>query len=196
MHQAPRAACAALLLAMVSVVSPANAGAILGEPVLGGQLVVASAGQDVIAQFLGSDAGYYDSLYSYLYFGGASPIFGKQTPSGTEVNLGSFNAGTELDFRMYVSNTGLSYFTGDAQRNPDGLAHALTVTSFDASTGTYVTTVGLEDLYNGGDRDYNDLSFRLFNVIDPLRIPEPATLALLGLGLTGIGFQQRRRMSA
>jgi hypothetical protein len=194
MHQAPRAACAALLLAIVSVVSPANAGAILGEPVLGGRLVVASAGQDVIAQFLGSDAGYYDSLY----FDGESRIFGKETPIDTRVNLGSFNAGTELVFRMYVRDTGSSYFTGDAQRNPDGLAHALTLTSFDASTGTYVTTVGLEDLYNGGDRDYNDLSFRLFNVIDPPTpsIPEPATLALLGLGLTGIGFQQRRRMSA
>ena len=185
-----RLASAALILSVVAVVSPVKAGAILNEPVLGGRLLVASGGRHVMAQFLGSNAGYNN----YLFVDGQSAsIFDKQTPIGTEIDLGLFSAGTELVFRLDVSNTGLSYFTGDAQRNPDGLEHALTITGFDAVTSTYLTDVGFEDLYNGGDRDYNDLSFRLFNVIDPPSIPEPASIALLGLGIAGMSYQRRRK---
>ncbi len=100
---------------------------------------------------------------------------------------------TELVFRLHVRNTGLDFFTGDAARNPDGLPHTLAVTSFDELAGLYVTDIGFEDLYGGGDEDYNDFAFRLTNVIDP--IPEPSVLALLGIGLAGFGYARRRRLN-
>ncbi len=168
----------------------AQADPILDTPILGGALLVASDG-NVYAEFLGSDAGYFNTLYL-----GENEIFNKSSPvDGELVNLGAFGAGTELEFRIYVRNTGLSFFSGDSARNPDGLAHAQAITSL--VDDVFVTTVGFEDLLGGGDRDYNDFMFRLTNVIDPLptvepAAPEPVTLALLGLGLVGIGFSRRK----
>jgi hypothetical protein len=174
-----------LLLAM----QPAQAGLIfddslLGQEILGGSFFVAEEG-DVTATFLGSDAGYFNELY---LFSPDSPwdtsemIFDKDSPvDGSMKALGSYAAGTELVFRLYVQNTALSYFTGDGSNNPDNLAHARAVTRL--VDGVYVTEVGFEDLLGGGDLDYNDFMFGLNNVVDPdddpRAVPEPSILLLL-----------------
>jgi hypothetical protein len=62
----PRLARMALILMAATVFSPANAGPILGEPVLGGRFLVASADQNVTVEFLGSHAGYTNYLYTQL----------------------------------------------------------------------------------------------------------------------------------
>ncbi len=102
----------------------AQAGPILDTPILGGDLLVASDG-NVYAEFLGSDAGYFNTLYL-----DDDEIFNKFSPvNGVQVDLGVFSAGTELEFRIDVRNTGLSFFSGDSSRNPDDLAHAQAITS-------------------------------------------------------------------
>lgn len=55
---------------------------------------------------------------------------------------------------------------------------------------------GLEDINarTGGDRDYNDVMFKVEGVNGPLDIvPEPATMTLLAAGLAGMAAAGRRR---
>ena len=166
----------------------AHAGVILDEEIIGGRLLVAEQGE-VTAYFRGSYAGYFNTLYLE---GTETPIFSKYTAMNTGISLGEFAAGTELLFRLDVRDTGHSFYTGDAVRNPDQLAHAMAVTTFDEAMQTYVTTVGFEDLLGGGDFDYNDFNFMLTNVVDPV-VPSPSVLALFGIGLLALGPALNRR---
>lgn len=178
------------LLLIALAAESVTAGAALDVPILGGRMLVATDGY-VTAEFLGSDAGYFNSLYLHSPGDGGMYLFDKHSsPNQGPINLGWFEAGVELIFRLDVRNTGEQFFTGDARRNADGLAHALAVTTLDEA-GEYVTTVGFEDLLGGGDLDYNDFEFRLNNVIDPL--PIPGTLLLLPLGLVLMRRHARRR---
>ena len=140
------------LLLTIMLSHTVSAGPTLGEPILGGRLLVANDGY-VTAEFLGSDAGYFNSLYLHSPNGAADFLFNKRTPLDVgPVELGWFSAGSELIFRLDVRNTGLSFFTGDAGRNIDGIAHALATTILD-DAATYITEVGFEDLRGGGDLD-------------------------------------------
>ncbi len=175
----------AFVLSGITQASP-----ILDTPILGGSLLVVNDG-NVHAEFLGSDAGYFNTLYL-----NGDEIFNKYSPvNGNLVDLGVYSAGTELEFWIYVNNTGLSFFSGDSSRNPDGLAHAQAVTTL--IDGVYVTTVGFEDLLGGGDQDYNDFMFKLTNVLDPpgapTAAPEPPVLFLLAAGMLGLARRSQQR---
>ena len=50
------------------------------------------------------------------------------------------------------------FYSGDGSRNPDGIAHAV------VDSRQNQAQVGFEDLFGGGDRDYNDLVFSFSNV--------------------------------
>lgn len=154
------------------------------------KLFVASAGE-VILTFLSKTAAYSNDLFLQ---GNAEVILNNQTAKpGTQFSLGSFQAGTELAFTMFVKTTGFAYYTGAANRNPDSFIHA----AYDV-TSSQSLNVGFEDIFNGGDRDYDDLVFSLSNVsvgTSVVAVPEPETYAMFVAGLMLIGFMARRKTS-
>jgi hypothetical protein len=111
-----------------------------------------ATGRNVTVTVLPAEAGYTSTLSLY------SPknvTIGTNRDVGRVVDLGRFPRGTELLFGIYVQNTGDTFKTGDGIRNPDGIEH----TRANAS-GVNLVDVGFEDLFGGGDRDYNDNMYR------------------------------------
>jgi hypothetical protein len=157
-------------------------------PILGANIYVENTG-NVTATYLGHTAGYTNELYLYMPNLGTGVIFNNHTtPVGTTFDLGNFTAGTELIFAIYVLNTGNTFYSGDASRNADGIAHAVVDTDY-SPTAAYV---GFEDLFGGGDFDYDDVKFSFTNVATK-EVPEPAPLVLFALGLIGLGMARRKQ---
>jgi hypothetical protein len=116
------------------------------------KLVYISEDASVTSTFCDGSAGYTSDAYlvhpSMQYLG-----TGHLTAYGATVDLGFFTEGTELVFAIYVRNTGHTYYTGPGSRNPDGMVHAAVT---DMGGGDY--HVGFEDLFYGGDMDYDDIN--------------------------------------
>jgi Domain of unknown function (DUF4114)/PEP-CTERM motif len=129
---------------------------------------------------------------------------------GDWTNIGSMKAGTKLDFLLLANdinggisgtdkngNTVKGVWSLNQALNPDGLQHAVSYFYKD------YLILGYEDLWGGGDKDYNDTVFaidigaanaRYIAGITP--VPEPsATMALFGIAGLGL-FKTRRRRSA
>ncbi len=114
--------------------------------------------------------------------------------SGDFVDLGIFDAGSMVDFFLIANgaNGGTHTYTADATTNPDLLQH---VVAFAIEDSPYLL-IGFEDLYNGGDKDYNDIVFAVdigsMNVAY-LANPEPAFWMMMAvLCLAGFVTQRRR----
>ena len=68
----------------------------------------------------------------------------------------SYPADTELMFGILVNNTGDHFYQGPGSRNADGVEHiAITY------EGGCSWLIGFEDLWGGGDRDFNDVVLRV-----------------------------------
>ena len=164
--------------ALLGAVSSAQADA----DILGAELF--ATGGDVTVRFEGSSAG-YDSLISV---NGSGEIFpNHSTAVGTEVNLGSFTAGTVLDVVLHVLTTNQFFHSGLGGSNVDSMPHALVGVAADGRT-----YVSFEDLVGGGDRDYNDHKFSFTNVA-VTAVPEASTVAMMMAGLGVLGFLGARR---
>lgn len=186
------------IVAAVLFATPARAIPI-ADPGTEGLKVIVAGTDPIIATYQGNTATFTNLLY-LMVNGSGQPgddgdptndlfIFNNQSsPVGSTFDLGSFPIGTELEFRLSVTNTGNNFYSGPASRNPDGSPHARVQSAWE--TGT--TLVSFEDLFNG-PFNYNDLSFSFTNTAaagDP--IPEPASLMLLGTGLLGLVATRRR----
>ena len=122
----------------------------LSAPELGGQLF--SSGQPVEVQVLPASAGFTSELW--LFEPGPARRIATNRDVGLVVSLGTFPAGAELIFGIVVLNTGNTFKMGPGDRNPDGIPHAI-VDFLEPGRAQ----VGFEDLFGGGDRDYNDNMF-------------------------------------
>lgn len=144
------------------------------EPVLGGQLF--STGGVVSVEVLPATASLTSELY--LFEPGPAQLLATNRDVGTIVEIGPFPVGAELIFGIRVN--GNEFRLGPAERNPDDLVHA----QVDFVLPD-VAVVGFEDLFNGGDLDYDDNVFRFSGRIAPeapLEIPEPLPLPVVDAG--------------
>lgn len=173
-----------------------------GSPILGASLI--TTGGEVVATFV-TGSGFYDN---YLYVSspsgpftnadsgsiGSNWIFENHFSSpGATVSLGTFAAGTEIIFNVLADTHGggfLNWYTGPASRNADGLEHAFVDAAYTGPFGGVM--VGFEDLAGLGDAGFEDIRYTFTNVTVG-SVPEPGMLALIGIGLAGLGFARRKQ---
>ncbi|MEO5662756.1 MAG: RHS repeat-associated core domain-containing protein [Nocardioides sp.] len=117
-------------------------------PVLGGQLF--STGTAVTVEVLPASAGLTSTLF---LLDPAEVRIATNRDVGTTVTVGPYGSGTELVFGIRAG--GQEFRLGPGARNPDGIPHA--VVDFGADG---CAVVGFEDLFGGGDRDYDDNKFK------------------------------------
>ena len=119
---------------------------------------------------------------------------------GDFVNLGSFAGGSKLDFFLIANGAsgGQSVYSTDQSVNRDGINHVISF-AYAMKDSPYLI-IGFEDLYGGGDRDFNDVLFAVDigarNVAALMGTPEPALILTLGGFLGGVAWLRNRRQIA
>lgn len=169
---------------------------------------------DVRVYFIGEGAGYANTLgfttdgsgsasskSAQLIFPNASSRVSTYDPKssflrtesepllpGDFVDLNTLKAGVSLDFFLIAdgANRGKHVYSTQTSVNPDGINHVISF-AYAIKDSPYLI-LGFEDLFGGGDRDYNDLLLAVdigaANVAALISTPEPTTLASTGLFLT------------
>jgi Domain of unknown function (DUF4114) len=151
---------AALITVAVALVPAAPAEA---QVVIGGQLFATGGTVDIVVQ--PGTAGFTSQLF-LLRPDGTRRNVALNTEVGKHVTVGPFPGGQELVFASTVLNGGPTFFMGPASRNPDGVAHAEVT-----ETGVRTFLVGFEDMFGGGDRDYDDNVFQFTGNLAPTMPP-------------------------
>lgn len=130
---------------------------------------LAAGSMDVVVDIKASDSGYENQIYW------SSDNFVTRHYLGVDnhtasINLGRFAAGTKIDFGI-VNGNGQFFRTGGAGANADGLEHTRT-SAVDGGQ-----QIGFEDLYGGGDKDFNDAILQVRSVAVA---PQPNTTTAAG----------------
>jgi hypothetical protein len=165
------AAAAVVLGTVLGCVGDAAAQAPAPPAGLGDQLF--ATGGEVNVEVVRSGVAGYTSELRLFNADGSFTAIATNRDVGTNVTLPARPNGEELVFGIYVRDTGRTYKTGPGDRNPDGIAHAVV-----KKTGERQFDVGFEDLFDGGDRDYDDNIFRFTGGLAPNRAPVAEDAAL------------------
>jgi hypothetical protein len=172
---------------------PAFPGGSEGTPLTSYQELYASGGE-VYVTFLGPTGAGDDE---YLFVQSPANAFGDffedhATANGLTYDLGSYTAGTEIEFGIYDETTGYSWYDGPGSRNVDGQIHAYVVDQYEGLPNT--DYVGFEDTsYGTGDFNYADEVYA-FTGTSVSPVPEPSTMALFVMGgFAGLRMLRRRK---
>ena len=141
----------------------------------------------------------FENASSVISSLGSAPATVKRTSNapllpGDYADLGEIQAGSLLDFFLISDGArgGKYSFAASAERNPDGINH---VVAFALPDSPYLI-LGFEDMYGGGDMDFNDVLFAVDigvrNVRGLVGAPEPGAWAILG-GFLLIGARGLKR---
>lgn len=138
---------------------------------------------EIYGYFSGATAG-YDSKLSLSINGNQSAAYIHDHLSviGDQANFGYAHAGDTIVFNLEVLTTGDTFYSIPSL-NPDGLDHVRY-----AQHDNFLL-IGLEDLFNGGDRDFDDNSAFFTNIS---AVPEPDAYMVMLVGLLLMVFSVER----
>jgi len=145
---------------------------------------------DLSVTFISEGAGYQNTFgyFTYTYDANGDPVIGDMVTifdnasadgsggsllAGDTVDLGSFSEGDNVGFFVTADgyNGGTNTFYSVDSLNGDGLRHIAIATD----PVTEEIYIGFEDLWGGGDQDYNDVVFTVtatpYAAVDTSGIP-------------------------
>ena len=144
---------------------------------------------EVGAYFVGAIAGYENVMTAnFSDSDNDLPLISNRGPTGQYFSFGNHSAGSQVILVDRVLDTNDWFYSIDSFNN-DGLKH-IAYSSFSLFDNTpYEISglmVGFEDLYGGGDLDFNDHIVFFTNIT---AVPEPETYLMFMLGLAALAIR-------
>ena len=146
--------------------------------------------------FLGASAG-YENLFTINFEDVSSTSIvrpawiSNQSPIGTHYDFGTHQAGMQAVFVDKVIDGSVQdkWYYSLTEFNPDHQTHFMFHRIY-MEDMTPALIVRWEDIFGGGDRDFNDHVLLVTNVVPS--VPEPSTILMLLSGLALLPFLKRK----